>query len=532
MKRTADQSRRRQRRRTPRAVLLTLVAAALCGPTAAAGQGQAGPSTPNPAPPSTAGERPVRVGSKAFTEGVILGEIATQALRAAGIPAEHRRELGGTRFLWEALRAGEIDVYAEYTGTLREEILGGGAGPGAEGLQSAVAALGAGTSASLGFDDTYAIGMLESTAERLGLRTISDLRRHRELRLGLSHEFLDRPDGWPGLAAHYGLPHREVSGLVHDLAYRALASGEIDVTDLYSTDAEIRQHGLRVLVDDRRFFPEYQALWLYRAELASRQGALLALRRVEGRIDATAMIAMNHRAKVERVPEAQVAADFLAAAGLVSGEVEVAAESRGERLLRTTGEHLALVAVALLAAIGLAVPLGVFAARRPALGQLVLAVTGVLQTVPSMAMLVFMIPLLGIGARPAIAALFLYSLLPIVRNTTTGLADLPQPLRESALALGLPAGARLRRIELPLASRSILAGIKTAAVIAVGTATLGALVGAGGYGQPILTGIRLDDLGLILEGAVPAAVLALLVQWLFDLAELWLVPRGLRLKPS
>jgi osmoprotectant transport system permease protein len=154
----------------------------------------------------------------------------------------------------------------------------------------------------------------------------------------------------------------------------------------------------------------------------------------------------------------------------------------------------------------------------------------VLQTVPSLALLVFMIPLLGIGARPAVAALFLYSLLPIVRNTATGLADIPLPLRESALALGLPSGPRLRWIELPLAARSILAGTKTAAVINVGTATLGALVGAGGYGQPILTGIRLDDLGLILEGAVPAAALALLVQGGFELAERRLVPRGLRLR--
>jgi osmoprotectant transport system permease protein len=138
---------------------------------------------------------------------------------------------------------------------------------------------------------------------------------------------------------------------------------------------------------------------------------------------------------------------------------------------------------------------------------------------------------MGIGGPPAIVALFLYSLLPIVRNTYVGLHDIPSDIRESAEALGLPVRARLRLIELPLAARAILAGIKISAVINVGTATLGALIGAGGYGQPILTGIRLDDVGLILQGAVPSAVLALLVQGLFEIAERILVPKGLRLKP-
>ncbi|MGE0747508.1 MAG: ABC transporter permease, partial [Rhodospirillales bacterium] len=200
------------------------------------------------------------------------------------------------------------------------------------------------------------------------------------------------------------------------------------------------------------------------------------------------------------------------------------------RVWRRTVEHLRLVAVSLAAAILVAVPLGIVAARRPRMGQALLAAVGVIQTIPSLAILVFMIPLLGIGGPPAIVALFLYSLLPIVRNTYAGLHDVPPSLRESADAMGLNPGARLRLVELPLAARSILAGIKTAAVINVGTATLGALIGAGGYGQPILTGIRLDDVGLILEGAVPAAVLALLVQGMFEVAERRIIPRGLRVR--
>ena len=141
-----------------------------------------------------------------------------------------------------------------------------------------------------------------------------------------------------------------------------------------------------------------------------------------------------------------------------------------------------------------------------------------------------MIRPLGIGATPAIVALFLYSLLPIVRNTHAGLAGIPAPLRESAAALGLPLSRPLRLVELPLAAGSILAGIKTAAVINIGTATLGALIGAGGYGEPILTGIRLDNFSLILEGAVPAALLALLVQAGFELVERRLLRPAPRLR--
>jgi osmoprotectant transport system permease protein len=239
------------------------------------------------------------------------------------------------------------------------------------------------------------------------------------------------------------------------------------------------------------------------------------------------MIAMNARAKLEHVPEEVVAADFLAAAGLRGRAVD----SGGllARLARRTREHLFLVGLSLGAAILVAIPLGVLAAKRERVGQMTLAAVGLVQTIPSLALLVFMIPLLGIGERPAIAALFLYSLLPIVRNTHAGLCGIPPSVLESARALGLGPAARLRLVEMPMASRAILAGIKTSAVINVGTATLGALIGAGGFGQPILTGIRLDDTGRILEGAVPAALLAVLVQVFFDRAERVFVPEGLRL---
>jgi osmoprotectant transport system permease protein len=472
------------------------------------------------------------VGSKAFPESLILGEMAAQLGRSEGTDLAHDRTrgLGGTEVLWKALVNGDIVVYPEYTGTITQQIFSGRKLESEDDIRAALAEHGVRMSASLGFNDTYALGMKEATAERLGVRTISDLRAHPELRFGFSNEYVKREkDGWLALKERYGLPQTDVRGMEHSLAYQALARGEIDVMELYSTDAEIRSEGLRVLRDDLHFFPNYQAVLLYRADFAERHPEVVAAwRRLEGAISEDEMIGMNARAKLEHVPEGRIAADFLRERLGVS----TTSRERGffARLGHTTLQHLWLVGVSLSAAVVIAIPLGVWAARRPRQGQFILGATGVLQTIPSLALLVFLIPIFHLGAGSAIVALFLYSLLPIVRNTYAGLHDIPLSVRESAEALGLPPRARLRLVELPLASRSILAGIKTSAVINVGTATLGGLIGAGGYGQPIFTGIPLNDMGLVLEGAVPAAVMALLVQGLFELAERAVVPRGLRLR--
>jgi osmoprotectant transport system permease protein len=472
----------------------------------------------------------VRIGSKQQPESAILAEMATLLANRAGKPTEHQRSLGGTRVLWNALLKGEIDAYPEYTGTISAEILAGTGLRSEEEIRTALAKRGIRMSRPLGFNDTYAIGMRKEAAVRLGLRTISDLRAHPELRFGFSSEFMNRADGWPGLRERYHLPQKAVRGLNHDLAYQGLVSGTLDATDLYSTDPKIRRYDLQVLVDDLGYFPAYQAVFLYRDDLQERAPQLVAaLRTLEGCISENAMIAMNARVEENKEAESQVAADFLA--DQLHVRVQPMLETQWQTLWRHTREHLYLVSLSLSAAIVLAVPCGILASRWPIAGQGMLAATGLIQTIPSLALLVFLIPLLGIGPKPAIAALFLYSLLPIAQNTYTGLREIPGNLRESAHALGLPAIARLRLVELPLATRTILAGIKTAAVINVGTATLGGFIGAGGYGEVIFDGIpRGDYVGLILWGALPAAVLALAVLGLFELAERWLVPRGLRLK--
>jgi osmoprotectant transport system permease protein len=473
----------------------------------------------------------ITVGSKTFTESVILGEMLRHLGQQAAIETTHQRQLGGTRVLWNALLSGEIDAYPEYTGTLIQETLVKENLQDEGQLQQALAERGLRMTGSLGFNNTYAIGVKDELAEQLKLRTISDLRNHPELVFGFGNEFMDRADGWPGLQRRYQLPQRNVRGLDHDLAYRGIESGMLHITDLYATDAEIAYYNLRALEDNLNYFPVYNAVILYRADLMQRAPELVALfKKLAGRIDAASMIEMNARVKLHGEADTIVAANFLEQN--LKLDIDHRTQGAWERFWRHTKEHLVLVGISLSAAILLAIPLGILAARRPRLGQIVLGVTGIIQTIPSLALFVFMIPLLGIGGAPAVMALFLYSLLPITRNTYAGLKDISPAIVESAQALGLPSRARLYIVELPLATRAILAGIKTSAVINVGTATLSALIGAGGYGQPILTGIRLDDIGLILQGAVPAAVLALLVQGLFELIERVLLPRGLRLQAS
>ena len=474
---------------------------------------------------SQAAAEPLRIGSKRFTESYVLGEIARRKLELAGFQAEHRQGMGGTIIVWGALEAGAIDLYPDYTGTVAEEILKTGRMT-AEEMRAALAARGVGVTGPLGFNNTYALVMRRSRAAELGLERISDLARHPELRVGLTHEFLERRDGWKPLAAHYGLTMADVRGIEHAVAYAALASGAIDLMDAYSTDARLAADDLAVLEDDRAFFPRYDAVFLYRLGLDPR--ALAAIRTLENTLDEARMRRLN--------AEAERTKDYTQAADLYFGAEAPRADGRGARplvarILRWTGRHLELVAVSLVLAILAGVPLGIRASRPGLVSQLILGVTGVLYTIPSLALLAMLVPLpfFGISVRTAIFALFLYSLLPIVRNTAAGLADIPRGVRESAAALGLEPRAQLVKVFLPMASRTILAGIKTSAIMNVATATLAALIGAGGLGEPIFSGINLSDNATILSGAIPAALLALVVQLSFEALDRLIIPRGLRL---
>lgn len=473
----------------------------------------------------------VIIGSKEFTESYVLAEIAKGSAERAGLPVDLRAGMGGTLILWEALRQGAITCYPEYTGTIREVILQNHSVSLTKGradladLRRGLANFGIGMTSELGFNNTYALVMRRAQAKALGIHNISDLNKYPGLRVGLTHEFVGRADGWGPLCARYGLRMQNVRALDHTLAYLAIAKGEIDVMDAYSTDAKIDEENLVVLRDQLGFFPQYDAVFVYRLDAERRLVA--ALQRLSGTLDESRMRRLNAIAE-QTHDYAKAAAVYFHDAG---------ADHPGSltaNLARWTGRHLLLVAVSLGAAILLGVPLGIWSSRGGWLGEIVLGATGLIQTVPSLALLALLVsvPFLGITPLTAIVALFLYGLLPIVRSTATGLQDIPRPVRESAEALGLEARVRLVKIFLPLASRSILGGIKTSAIINVGAATLAALIGAGGLGEPILSGLNLNDRALILEGAIPAAVLALLVQAAFVFLDRRLIPKGLRLNAA
>jgi osmoprotectant transport system permease protein len=470
----------------------------------------------------------VRVGSKSFTESYLLAEIVAQTTERTGeAPVERQFGLGGTGITFRAIAHDGIDVYPEYTGTLSHAILKDPATQSVEAIRAALRPRGLTISDPLGFDNTYALGVREDMARRLGLRRISDLAPQPRLRAAFTSGFLEREDGWPGLRRHYGLTLADVRVIEHALAYQALASGTVDVIDIFSTDGRLARPGIVILEDDRRFFPAYSAVLVARLDFVERfpRSWEAIQRTIVGRIDAQTMVRLNARADLDGQPVARVAAGFLGR----ESEVTDRRAALMRELATLSVDHLVLVAVAVAAATLAGVPLGILAARSASLGQLELMAVGVLQTVPALALLCFMIPLLGIGKLPALVALFLYALLPIVRSAYTGLVMIDRQLLEIAGVIGLDGWRRLRRIELPLASVNILAGIRTSAILTVGTATLAAFIGGGGYGTLIVRGLALDDVRTILAGAVPAAVMALVVHALFEGVDRLLIPRGLRL---
>jgi len=462
---------------------------------------------------ATAQAQTLTIGSKRFTESYILGEILSQT---AG--ATHKPGLGNTAILLEALKAGAIDLYPEYTGTIAREILKSEERLDLPEINRRLAPLGLAASIPLGFSNSYALGMRRKDAERLGIRKVSDLAKHAKLRFGLSHEFLGRRDGWPGLQSAYGLPHKP-RGLDHGIAYEALAAGEIDVMDLYTTDAKIERYAIVALADDRAFFPAYDAVLLYRADTPRRFAKQFELlKRLENRIDAQTMVRLNARAELDKVAFADVAREYLGKE--TESKTGFWAALVAPDFGRLLAEHLWLVFASLAIAVLVGVPLGLLAAKYSWLAQPVLVLTGVLQTIPSLALLAFLIPVTGtIGAWPALIALFLYALLPITRNTYTGIVEVPRGLVQAGTALGMISPQILMKVEIPIAMPVIMAGVKTSAVISVGTATIAAFIGAGGFGERISQGLALNDHAVLLAGALPAAVLALAVHAAFEIAE-------------
>ena len=517
------------------------------GGSSAAAQGSPGTVRNEPS------ARPaVVVASKPFGESYLLCELFAQLLESRGISVERRAGLGSTEVAFGALRTNAIDVYPEYTGTGLLAILH-------ESLTVAMAAdprlvyahvsrqfaerYAARWLPPLGFQNTYAIAVTKKTAARYGLATLTDLARAGgQLTAGFTADFIGRPDGLVGLARVYGLHPRQVRPLAPAVKYQALAAGGVDVIDGYSTDGLLARYDLVALTDDRHFFPPYEAAALVGPRLArERPDAVAALALLSGRLDESRMRALNRRVEVDGEDVHTVAAAALGDLGLVTmrGAAPIATVAGGDRgvsgfprylwdrrgeLAALTGRHLLLVGLALAAAVIVAVPLGLALERMRHAAEPAIGALGVLQTVPSIALLAFMIPLLGVGIAPALVALWLYALYPIARSTYSGVRDADPDSVEAAEALGMTARQRLLLVRLPLAAPVIMAGIRTSAVITVGAATLAAFIGAGGLGEPIVAGLALADTRMILSGALPAAALALLVDGALAQVERMVAP--------
>ena len=502
--------------------------------------------------PPVAAQRAVVVASKPFGESYLLAEMFAQLLEAHGIAVVRKPGLGATEVAFSALESGAIDVYPEYTGTGLVAVLH-------DTLTDSLAAeptrvfdrvarrfaerYDARWLPPLGFQNTYAIAVRRSTAMQYHLRTLSDLARESpHLVAGLTADFIGRSDGLVGLRRVYGVVPRDIRPLAPAVKYQALAAGAVDVIDGYSTDGLLARYDLVTLVDDRHFFPPYEAAALVSGKFArARPDAIAVLTLLSNRLEEGSMRALNKRIEVDREDVRTVAAAALRDLGLAgdarSTTPQPTATATGfgdylwhERatLASLTLRHLVLSAIALAAAVLVAMPLGLVLERTPRLVQPVLGALGVLETVPSLAILAFMIPLLGVGVVPALVALWIYALYPIARATFTGVHTADPDAVEAAEALGTTSWQRLVFVRLPLAAPVIMAGVRTAAVITVGAATLAAFIGAGGLGEPIVTGLALADTRMILSGALPAALLALVVDGVLALVERAVAPAHLR----
>lgn len=466
----------------------------------------------------------IHVGAKHFNEGYILSEVIAQLLEANGYEVERHYNLGGTMVCFAALEKGEIDIYPEYTGTIASEILKlKGPVPMTTIREQMRTRFGLSLSDPYGFNNTYALVITKQLAEARSISSISDLVKNNNLNIGLSYEFLKREDGWGNLSKVYGLL-QQPTGLEHGLAYQALEQKRIDVTDAYSTDGEITRYNLVLLTDDLNFFPEYEAVSLYSDRLPEKARRVIA--QLTATLDESRMQAMNAAVLYDEKDFATVASDFLKQQNLITQAT--GARSSFEEIMLKTAEHIGITCIAIIAAILLSIPLGVVIYWNPRLAGAALYLTGLLQTIPSIALLAVMIPLLGIGTLPAVMALFLYALLPIIRNTVTGLQSVDPVLKKVAASLGMSRLQKLRYVEFPLALPLIVSGIRVAAVISIGTATLAAFIGAGGLGEFIVTGLALNNTRLILQGALPAAMLALIVELLFELFAKLVIPAHLR----
>jgi osmoprotectant transport system permease protein len=493
-------------------------------------------------------KNPIVIGSKKFTESIILGEILSIILEEKYQETVVRKfGLGGTKIAFDALVNEDIHTYPEYTGTGYVMILKQDGENDPKKVFNIVNQLfqkkwDIHWSPPIGFNNTYALAVKKDNPSFTSIHKLSQLQNAVDkYSYAAPYEFMERKDGHTRFSNFYQLNfnQKNIISMEAGLMYSAINEKKVDMVIVYSTDGRIKASQLKLLKDDKSFFPPYFASFLSKNSYLKKNPNLEKAQNLIGDlISESEMVEMNDH--VDRLKEDpyQIAKNFLIYKEIISGVQRETKQKRNifsyawnkrNYLLQLLWQHVSISFMALSLGCLFSLPCGILVTRYKKLSKIIFPIINTIQTIPSVALLGFMIPLLGIGFLPTIIALFLYSLLPIIRNTYTGIKSVDKSYLESAKGIGLSHFQILLKIEIPLALPFILSGVRTAAVIVIGTATLAALIGAGGFGDPIFRGVSTINSNLILIGAIPSALLAIVVDKLLASLENILVSKGLRL---
>ena len=443
----------------------------------------------------------ILIGAKKFTEGNISAHIVSQLISRID-PSQKTRvleNLGGTGIVTAAIKSKEVDIYVDYTGTLINSFKSD-----RRRLEDDLLKEGIYLGPELGFNNSYglAVGPKSSRLK------ISDIKESD--RIGVSHEFYKRKDGYESLKDHYGF-NITPTAVEHSLLYNSLSSDHLDIIEVYTTDAKIRKNNLRVLKDDKKFFPRYDAVVLVNKEFMEDNAELVdsLFTEIEKNIDNNKIMNANYLVEEQGLTYAQ-------AAGHVTKTHVDGSSNELLDILPYFLDHFKYLIITVILCVVVGVPLGAISAKSKKMEKWIVGTVSVLQTIPSLALLVFLIPIFGLGEVTTLIALVLYGLLPIVKNTYNGVKNIPTELIEFSDLIQMSKLQKLFIIELPLAKEEILTGVRITSVMTVGLTVIASFIGAGGLGMLIVTGLSLNDTDMILRGAIPSALMALVIEFFFQ----------------
>lgn len=480
---------------------------------------------------------PVTIGGKVFTEQSILVDLLAQLLEDHQIAVIKKKNLGGTLVAFEALKKNDLDIYVEYSGTSYHSIFKQKDILSQEEtfnfLKKEFSKNNIYSFPSLGFSNSYALVSKINNP----YNQISDLKiDSKKYSIAFEHELLTRPDGFPEFSKTYDLEFKKVSSMNVGLMYQAVHQGQVDFGIGYTTDGRNKAFEMKIIKDDLRFFPQYFAsILVHEKALKAYPELKKILSGLNNKISAEEMTEMNYLVDVKKMSPLKVTRNFLQKKKLIKSSennLDIMSENylikNSALLFSKLKEHLYICIYALLFTFFFGFIFGIAAYWNQRIKQFVFILVNIFQTVPSLALFGFLIPFLGIGFKPSLIALVMYALLPLVHNVYTGLSEVDKDIIQSFKAIGMNRWQILTKIQIPMALPTLSAGLRTSTVIIIGTATIAAFIGAGGLGELIFQGISSMDHRLILLGAIPAALLALIADFLIYSLCRFLTSQGIK----